>query len=165
MSSLLPDLPAVFTNDRRQALGFAAFVFGLCGFLWLVSRETNPIGCWVILGFGVLFSIALWWDSHPRRHFLELTEEGFRIASGTRTQFVAWKDVKAFTTTVVNGHPIVVWFYTDEFKLGGLIPRANRPIDDDDGSLPGSFGWQPERLAGLLNEMLGAYGNSSLRNC
>jgi hypothetical protein len=164
VNPLLPDLPAVYTVDRRKLRSFALFIFGLGVAIWAMTADSNPVGRWFFLGFGVLFPAALWWDSDPRRHFLELTTEGFRIASGTRKLFVHWKDVQAFSTIDIKQHGVVAWYYTREFKRSGLVPKASRPLEDADGTLPGSFDFPPERLAMLLNDMLAAYGNPSLRN-
>lgn len=164
--SQLPGLPVTYTHPRGQAVKLALFSIGLCSALWLMVAETNPMGRWFILGMGVAFGVALIIHSDPRVSYLKLTTEGFEFRTLRGKVFVAWKNVQTFATFVQGKGSWVTWYYTPEAKaeLGAWAPRGIGSTDGSDGTIPGSFGHQPERLTMLMNDMLGAYGQPSLRN-
>lgn len=91
--------------DRRVAdvglLRFAAAVISLIACVWL-ALTGPPIWAWVVVVSGLFFAwfwVRRWAQSaretlEPDKSYLDLTEDGFSVATAGDVKAVAWDDVR-----------------------------------------------------------------------
>lgn len=151
-------LPMRLQPRRLKTIGLLAIciAFVVVGFLMSGKEPVMGYLCVGLFGLGIPVFLA---QLLPGRSYLELTKNGFTVASPFRRTTIKWQDVAGFAVATISRNQMVGWRFSKAYAGQATSRKLSGALTGVEGVLPDTYGMKAEELAGLMNGIKNQVGN------